>query len=210
MQKFLTVCAAALMTLAVAVSCGSAKKAQQREIENSLGVEKAISPAQMYAESAPSGVQRAWASYNDIDPTIAMRGAAALARAELAAQIGVAVEDGIRLYRGKNSQYAADEQKSAQVSEGGGEDDNQIKTATDEIVEGSRIVKTNIYEQKNGTNDAYVCVEIDVDLILQRINNNTQIMDLISEQDKELTEQDRKDFENEMRDLFERYRSSKR
>ena len=202
MKKLLTFCAFLSAALLVA-SCGASKK---NATVNTLGVEEMKSPAQVYAEEAPDNVQRAWASYNDFDPTVANRGAAALARAELASQIGIIVQNAIDIYRGKFTQNVSDGSKAKQVTDGGGEAGDEVKAASEELVQGSKIVKSNTYLQKDGTRTAYVCVEVNIDMIMENVKNNQKLMHLISEQEKEMIEQEKQEFEEDMREAFSNYR----
>lgn len=201
MKKLLTIFAMAMSVIVIA-SCGSSKKAAS----SSLGVQDDKSPAELYALDAPDNVQRAFASYNDFDPTVAIRGAAALARGELASQIGTIVNNAIEIYRGKHMQNVTDGEQMRQIGEGGGEAGDEVRAASEELVQGSKIVKSDTYLQKDGTRTAWVCVEIDVEMIMENVANNAKLMHLISEQDKEMIEQEKAEFEESMEEAFERYR----
>ncbi len=207
MKKLLTILAAAAVA-AAAVSCGSAKKAQTAA-EKTLGEEIAKSPAQVYAEEAPDDVQRAWASYNDFDQTVATRGAAALARGELASQVGALVNAGIDIYRGKHGQNVSDGSSSAEVKEGSTKAEDEGGLVSEELIQGSKIVKTNIYKQKDGTYTAYVCVEVNIDMVIESAKNNQKLQSVISEGTKATIDENREDFKESLEEAYERYRKMK-
>lgn len=205
MKKIIFTATAVLSALFLVSSCGSSKKAA-----TSLGVEEMKSPAQTYAEEAPKGVQRAWASFNDFDGTVAVRGASALARGELATQISTYVKQAIDIYRSKYLQNVTDSKRDyRQVADGEGKSSDQVQSIASEVVKGSRVVKSNTYVQKDNTRTAYVCVEIDVDLIIEDIKNDQRIEKLISDDDKLKIDFDRERFADEMKALFDEYKEQR-
>lgn len=130
-----------------------------------------------------------------------------MARGELATQISTYVKQAIDIYRSKYLQNVTDSKRDyRQVADGEGKSSDQVQSIASEVVKGSRVVKSNTYVQKDNTRTAYVCVEIDVDLIIEDIKNDQRIEKLISDDDKLKIDFDRERFADEMKALFDEYK----
>lgn len=149
----------ALMLVGTMVGCGGSKtsgvSAKGRKAV-------AMSEAQIYAEQKPT--LRAWGTFNSPYERQASRGAAAYARAEgasnLKARIKAVFSDNPNLY----NKIASSATETKAMTDGDNVTKDGIDQITDEILKGYAVVKTNMFQEENGTYTAYVCVEYSGDL----------------------------------------------
>ena len=153
-----------------------------------------VNEVQQYAADAPSGVLRAWGEYRDIEEFEAKRMATAIARADLAEQISVKVESGIRIYRDRKGKASVTAVDSQQKKEKQAEDKDMIKQLCQQAIAGARDVKYSIYDYPNGEIQYYVCVEADAKSVAKYLANNEKVQDLITEDEAAEIEYSRDEF----------------
>lgn len=136
------------------VSCGSANK-------STLGVLKEKSRAQQFAEDINRTTMRAWAQYTGFAHMNLEAYAAAAARALLAEQTSVLICRTIDI-----------RSESLGTSE--------IKSIAEETIKGSRVVMSDRYVQRNGSETCHVAVEISIDDIVRNIRHSEMIQEALS------------------------------
>ena len=181
----------------------------QQPVSNPLGEAVAVDKCQAYAEDPTATSPRAWAVYNDFDMKNAQRYATAMARADLASQIATMASDAIGIYNEKYSNAASNGAQAQRVSEAANRAQGQVKTVAEELIRGSRVVMSSFYRQADGTYDAYVCVEMDYDSVLEQLKNNAEIQRVISDAEKARMDANVEDFEEAMQSSFEMLRDKK-
>ena len=138
------------------VSCGSMGKA-------GLGRHKAESPAQIYAEDINRTTMRAWASYSGLPQMNLEAYAAAAARAVLAEHTSALVSRTIK-----------ESEKGMIVAE------SELESVSKETIAGSRVVISDRYVNRGGSETCYLAVEISIDDIIMNIRHSQMIQDAIS------------------------------
>ena len=61
---------------------------------------------------------------------------------------------------------------------------DKVSSVTQELIRGSRIAVSDRYVQSDGTETAYVCVELDIPGLIDNLKNNTDLQDVISKEEK--------------------------
>lgn len=198
MKRFIQI-AAVTAVLPLLFACGSSKKV----------AETPKSPSQEvldYALNAPKGVLRGYGSYNDTEEWFAYKMAAAAARSEVAATISTQMESAAKAYKGK---YGKESYDNESIKRGDKDNEKRDEGGFDqiagEILQGAKVVKAAVVKESNGTLTVYACVEVDSDLIAQYAANNNKIKDLISEDEKMTIDFHREEFENALKERFEKY-----
>ena len=180
MKKISIIAALAAATLMLASSCGAQKAAT-----GGMGQKKAKSEAQLYAEDPNATTIRAWALYNGFAEDNLEQRAAVLARQELSNTIATLVTGAIENYSDTYSkqQMGGTEgiDKRRTLSESS---KDKVSSVTQELIRGSRIAVSDRYVQSDGTETAYVCVELDIPGLIDNLKNNTDLQDVISKEEK--------------------------
>ena len=111
--------------------------------------------------------------------------AAVLARQELSNTIATLVTGAIENYSDTYSkqQMGGTEgiDKRRTLSESS---KDKVSSVTQELIRGSRIAVSDRYVQSDGTETAYVCVELDIPGLIDNLKNNTDLQDVISKEEK--------------------------
>ena len=180
MKKISIIAALAAATLMLVSSCGAQKAAT-----GGMGQKKAKSEAQLYAEDPNATTIRAWALYNGFAEDNLEQRAAVLARQELSNTIATLVTGAIENYSDTYSkqQMGGTEgiDKRRTLSESS---KDKVSSVTQELIRGSRIAVSDRYVQSDGTETAYVCVELDIPGVIDNLKNNTDLQDVISKEEK--------------------------
>lgn len=180
MKKIPIIAALAAATLMLVSSCGAQKAAT-----GGMGQKKAKSEAQLYAEDPNATTIRAWALYNGFAEDNLEQRAAVLARQELSNTIATLVTGAIENYSDTYSkqQMGGTEgiDKRRTLSESS---KDKVSSVTQELIRGSRIAVSDRYVQSDGTETAYVCVELDIPGLIDNLKNNTDLQDVISKEEK--------------------------
>lgn len=180
MKKISIIAALAAATLMLVSSCGAQKAAT-----GGMGQKKAKSEAQLYAEDPNATTIRAWALYNGFAEDNLEQRAAVLARQELSNTIATLVTGAIENYSDTYSkqQMGGTEgiDKRRTLSESS---KDKVSSVTQELIRGSRIAVSDRYVQSDGTETAYVCVELDIPVLIDNLKNNTDLQDVISKEEK--------------------------
>jgi hypothetical protein len=189
------------------VSCGTQKKSVStvQKNDDGLGVETGMVPALICKLEGKKGTLRGYGSYNDSDMGYAYRGANANARADVAEQMSAMLKSSIDLFKQKHAKSVEDVEMSDMAKDASGTDKFIVTQIADEIVVGAKAIEVNNYRQKNGTYTTHVCVEVDLDMIVELISDNKKVESLITEDEKMKIEFDRAQFKEEMKTLFEEY-----
>ena len=181
----------------------------QQSNYNSLGESIAKSPAQEYAEAADATTMRAWASYNGFPDDNLEAIAAATARGELSNMIATLAKSSLENFADRmskeglsNEQLTRKKQRIEQVQ-------TKIASVSENLITGSKIVRSNRYGQKNGTHTAYVCVELDPQIIANKLKKEAEVMEIFNENEEMKAAFMSKKFDESMQDEFEKLREEK-
>lgn len=207
MKKISIIAALAAATLMLASSCGAQKLA------TGLGQKKAKSEAQLYAEDPDATTIRAWAQYNGFPEDNLEQRAAVLARQELSNTIATLLTASIENY---GDTYRTNEMGNGSSGEGGGRkltlssgSKDKVSTVTQELLRGSRIARSERYVQPDGTETAYVCVELAMETLINNLQDNIELQQVISENEKLYIDWRSERFSQDMQDEFEALKEAK-
>lgn len=153
-----------------------------------------LNEAQEYALAAPAGVLRAVGTYRDIEEFEAQRLSTAIARANLAENIAVQVESGVRIFRDRKAKSSVTMQESNTKKEKSAEDKDAIVQLCEQAVSGARAVKYSIVDHPNGEIEYFTCVEADAKSVAKYLANNEKVQDLITEDEAAEIEYSRDEF----------------
>ena len=137
------------------MSCGASR--------STLGKHKEHSPAQIYAEDINRTNMRAWGMRTGTAAMNLEAYAAAAARAVLAENTSTLISRTIKDMEGEDAVSSIDLESSAK-----------------EVIKGSRVVMSDRYVNKDGTETCYVAVEISLDDILMNIRHAEAIKEALS------------------------------
>ena len=176
-----------------------------------MGQKKAKSEAQLYAEDPNATTLRSWAQYNGFPEDNLEQRAAVLARQELSNTIATLVTGSIENY---GDTYRASEISSnsegiskRQTLSSGSKD--KVSAVTQELLRGSRIAKSERYIQPDGTETAYVCVELALETLINNLQSNKELHQVISENEKLYIDWRSEQFSQSMQDEFETLKEAK-
>lgn len=176
----------------------------------SLGKQKAKSPAQKYAESVSTNTLCGWAQYNGFSDQNLEAFAATNARASLAKEIETYINTGIRIYDSKYSVRSVDVGEKADGIKAGDEGDHGIvEEAAHAIISGSRVVMSDRYVQKDGTETCYTAVEINPDAVINYMKQNKEFKEAISRSRKEQIDYDSQMFKESMQQAFDELKKAR-
>lgn len=71
-----------------------------------------------------------------------------------------------------------------------------VSTVTQELIRGSKVAVSDRYMLNDGTETAYVCVELDPEILLNNVFNNTKLKEAISKNEKVNIDEDREGFKD--------------
>ncbi|MCR5071048.1 MAG: hypothetical protein K6A62_03895 [Bacteroidales bacterium] len=205
---------AAIAAALLVVSCGTAKKAtnnqQQQQDMSTLGQRKAKSPAQIYAEDEMAETLRAWGRYNGFADQNLESYAAAVARGALAERIAVLATSAVRKYddskqiSNKNVDGVAETAKVAEFAS-----NSEVTTVAKELIKGSRIAVSDRFVQKDGTEDCYVAVEVNMASLIKAVQENQKFQEALSFDRKAEIDFNSEKFRDSMMDAFEELKQAK-
>ncbi|MGN0190182.1 MAG: hypothetical protein ACI39U_00860 [Candidatus Cryptobacteroides sp.] len=194
-------------------ACGSSKKVSQTVTETSKPVETPKSSSQIvrdYAEAAPKGVLRGFGTYEDTEEWFAYKAASAIARSDIAATVAGKVTSAIKLYKGKYGAESYNAEKTERSDKDAEKrDEGEIKEIAEEILQGARVVKSLVDKNPNGTYTVYCCVEVDSETLANYISGNSRIKSLVSEEEKMTIDFHRQEFENSLREEFDKFKQER-
>lgn len=175
-----------------------------------LGKQKAKSPAQKYAESVSTNTLCGWGQYNGFSDQNLEAFAATNARASLAKEIETFIQAGIRIYDSKYSVRSVDVGEKADGIKAGDEGDHGIvEEAASAIISGSRVVMSDRYVQKDGTETCYTAVEINPDAVINYMKQNKEFKEAISRSRKEEIDYDSQKFKESMQQAFDELKKAR-
>ena len=160
--------------------------------QGSLGKHKKASPAQKYAEDPKRTTMRAWgfrtgASYMNLEAYAAMA-----ARGKLAEQTAVLITSTLK---------AQMDVSNASIGE--------IKAFSEELIVGSRVVKSDRYVNKDNTETCYVAVEIRLEDILRNIQTSAEFQQTMNKVSGGRTVNvSSQEFADQMRNTFDNCRDN--
>ena len=210
-QKIWSIALIAVMSVFI-TSCGVSRRASYVNTASAaapaanpggIGVKKAKSEAQLYAEDPNATTIRAWAQYNGFAEDDLEGVAANLARQELSNTIAALVTGAIEDYAERHriqSQGADGTDKRMVLSQS---TEETVSTVTQELIRGSKVAVSDRYMLNDGTETAYVCVELDPELLLNNMVNNAKLKEAISQNEKLQIDKDREDFKASMESQIE-------
>ncbi len=169
MRKILIFTAVAAMAI-MASSCGAQKKTASVQTDERVKVWK--SEAQIYAEDPNRTNLRAWAQYNGFPQERLESIAANRARTELTKEISVLVIEAYNeIAEGITENLLTEGADTALSSKKGMIDKykSEIESSANQLLKGCRIVMSDRYKEKNGTETAYVCVEMPLEAIVESV-----------------------------------------
>lgn len=202
MKRFIQI-AAVTAVLPLLFACGSSKKVAETPKSPSQEIRE-------YAESAPKGVLRGYGSYNDTEEWFAYKSASAIARSNIAEVVSAKVLSAVEIYKGRYGKESYDtEAVRRNDKDGEKRDETYVKTIADEVLQGSKVVKSAVSKAANGTYDVYLCVEVDSDLVAEYISNNSKIKELISEEEKLTIDFHREEFKKALQEEFDKYKEER-
>ena len=183
--------------------------AQYKEQKNSLGEEIAKSPAQLAAEDPKAQNLREWAFYNGFADDDLEYVATNLAKGKLSESLSSWIQTSFANFVDRMTKEGLTSDGLAQKKVRDENTTNKIKVVSENLVEGLRPIVSNRYAQANGTHTAYVCIEIDPNIVIQRVKNDAAILQAITEEEALMIKFKSKMFDEEMKDDIEQMRAAK-
>ena len=183
--------------------------AQYKEQKNTLGEEIAKSPAQIAAEDPSAPNLRAWGFYNGFADDDLEYVATNLAKGKLSEDLSTWVQTSFANFVDRMTKEELTSDGLAQKKVRDENTTNKIKNVSENLVEGVKVIVSNRYAQANGTHTAYVCVEVDPNIVIQKVKNDAAILQAITEDEALMIKFKSKMFEEEMKDSFEQMRAAK-
>lgn len=174
-----------------------------------LGEEVAKSPAQIYAEDPTADKIRAWALFNGFEDDNLEAVAAQIARGNVSNTLEVLVEDALSNFVDRVTQQGATSEGVAKKKIQDAKVASKLKTVSENLIKGAKVVKSNRYRQKDGTYTAYVCVELDPAVVANAIKNEQDIINAISFNEQMKIMWKSKMFDEEMKSSFEKLKEKR-
>lgn len=200
MKKISTIMGFVVAAMMLLSACGA-----QKQVKSGIGQKKEKSEAQLYAEDPNAESIRTWAQYNGFPDDNLEQRAAVLARQEMANTVATLVTGAIENY---SEDYSMQQMQSG--GEGiekrrtlSGESKEKVSSVTQELLRGSKIAVSDRYIQSDGTETAYVCVELDLETLLNNLIKNDALQQVISETEKMVLDFRSKLFSEEMKEQYE-------
>jgi hypothetical protein len=85
---------------------------------------------------------------------------------------------------------------------------SKLKVVSEGLIQGAPVVVANRYRQADGTETAYVCVELDPSIVADKIRNEAEIINAISDNEAMKIAFKSKMFDETMADTFEQFRAA--
>lgn len=183
--------------------------AQYKEQKNSLGEEIAKSPAQLAAEDPKAQNLREWAFYNGFADDDLEYVATNLAKGKLSESLSSWVQTSFANFVDRMAKEGLTSDGMAQKKVRDENTTNKIKNVSENLVEGVKVIVSNRYAQANGTHTAYVCIELDPNIVIQKVKNDAAILQAITEEEALMIKLKSHLFEEEMKGSFEQLRAAK-
>lgn len=187
---------------------GGQQQQQQQPAMSSLGQEVAKSPAQLYAEDPKAESLRAWAFYNGFSDDQLEAVAADLARGNLSNSLTAFVQNALENFVDRLSKQGLTSEGIAKKKVKDDKTTSKLKVVSEGLIQGSKVVKANRYRQADGTETAYVCVELDPSIVADKIRNEAEIINAISDSEAMKIAFKSKMFDETMADTFEQFRAA--
>ncbi len=197
------------MIVILASSCGASRKAAESQVEAPAKVWK--SEAQIYAEDPDRTNLRAWAKYTGFPQERLESIAATRARAELANSISVLIINAYKEFGENIGESNLSAEADATVKshlERIEKLEDEIQAVANGFIKGSRIVMSDRYREKNGTETAYVCVEMPLETIEEQIQESKNFKKIFNDEDIKRIDDREKKFKKSMKDAFEELKRS--
>jgi hypothetical protein len=220
------------IAMLVATSCGSSKTSQsdlmmmqmmqmmqqqqqQQNYQNQysnqasgLGREVAKSPAQFAAEDPNATQARAWGSYNGFPDDDLEYAATNIARGKLSESLSIWVQTAFSNFVDRMTKEGLTSDGMAQKKVRDENTTNKIKNVSENLIQGSKVIVSNRYRQANGTETAYVCVELDPQIVINKMKNDASIINAITDDEQLKIKIKSHMFDKEMADTFDQYRAA--
>ena len=187
---------------------GQQQQQQQQPAMSSLGQEVAKSPAQLYAEDPKAESLRAWAFFNGFSDDQLEAVAADLARGNLSNSLTAFVQNALENFVDRLSKQGLTSEGIAKNKVKDDKTTSKLKVVSEGLIQGSKVVVANRYRQADGTETAYVCVELDPSIVADKIRNEAEIINAISDNEAMKIAFKSKMFDETMEDTFEQFRAA--
>jgi hypothetical protein len=190
MKSKLTILVSVILSLVFITSCGSSKESANQSGRTKRDVDECVTLAEQ--ENAHL---RAYGTATAFNENIAVENAEFDAVTKLARRMELAVEGVSERFNLSGSKGLTRTEEQLQK--------NHIKTYVDQTIKGYRIIKTSMWDRKDGGIDAYICVELakNTEDVLSNIYNSMSKDDLLG------IEFDRLKFIKETKDDLEKYKN---
>ena len=83
-----------------------------------------------------------------------------------------------------------------------------MKVVSENLIQGAKVVKANRYRQADGTETAFVCVELDPSVVANKIRNEAEIINAISDNEAMKIAFKSQMFDETMQESFEQFRAA--
>ena len=183
--------------------------AQYKEQTSTLGEEVAKSPAQIAAEDPNAPNLRAWGFFNDFADDDLENAATNMARGKLSESLSSWVQTSFANFVDRMTKEGLTSDGMARKKVRDANTTSKIKSVSESLVEGAKPIVSNRYAQPDGTHTAYVCVEIDPNIVIKKIQNDAAILQAITEDEALMIKFKSHLFEEEMKESFEQMRAAK-
>lgn len=183
--------------------------AQYKEQKSTLGEEVAKSPAQIAAEDPSAPNLRAWGFSNGFADDDLEYVATDLAKGKLSESLSSWVQTSFANFVDRMTKEGLTSDGMARKKVRDENTTNKIKIVSESLVEGAKPIVSNRYAQPDGTHTAYVCVEIDPNIVIKKIQNDAAILQAITEEEALMIKFKSHLFEEEMKESFEQMRAAK-
>ena len=181
---------------------------QYNSQKSSLGEEVAKSPAQIAAEDPNATQARAWGSSNGF-PDDDLEGVATnIARGKLSESLSSWVQTAFSNFVDRMTKEGLTSDGMAQKKVRDENTTNKIKNVSENLIQGSKPIVSNRYKQANGTETVYVCVELDPQIVINKMKNDASIINAITDDEQMKIKFKSHMFEEEMKESFEQYRAA--
>lgn len=187
---------------------GGQQQQQQQPATSSLGQEVAKSPAQLYAEDPEAESIRAWAFYNGFSDDQLEAVAADLARGNLSNSLTVFVQNALENFVDRLSKQGLTNEGIAKKKVKDDKTTSKLKVVSENLIQGAKVVKANRYRQADGTETAFVCVELDPSVVANKIRNEAEIINAISDNEAMKIAFKSQMFDETMQESFEQFRAA--
>lgn len=188
-----------LIAMLVLFSCGSSQKVPQAlksEMENPYGKELFKTEAELYAEAMPG--KRAYGKGVSASESAARQLAELDARAQFSRSVDAAIVSASKVVGFDITQYAGGDNEGMNSTDAGQQQNTLSKSISNNIIASTTIVKQNKYYGKDRKYTIFVCLEYNGSVADIAKKATQQIMQRISDSDREKIQNENGKFEQEV------------